>query len=195
VKYLHLCLLLISLPLFLSAQEEIPSWFQEVLSKAQKLEHISGNFIQIKEMPALKQPLRTQGQFDYSKPPNLNWIIQKPIKSHLNLTPRGSWRILENGKKDRVRGFSQSFHKTLLKMFDIDHEKLKRDFELGYQTKKEDFNQLNLIPKSSFTKSALEKIEILFKGHQLSEVILHHRQSGHLTKVQFLHLIESFDES
>lgn len=144
-------------------------------------------------MPSLSQPLQTKGRFDYNKPPNLNWVIQAPIKSHLQLTPRGSWRILENGKKDRVRGFSQSFHKTLLKMFDINYNTLKRDFELSYQQSGLT-NQLHLIPKSSFTKSALQKIEILFEDHQLVEVILHHRQEGHLTRVKFTHLTETFDE-
>lgn len=176
------------------AQETIPPWFQNVLDKAQKLTHISGNFIQTKEMPSLKQPLKTQGQFDYNKPPILNWVIKTPISSHLQLTPRGSWRISENGKKDRVRGFSQSFHKTLLKMFDIDQEKLEKDFELSYQSNPE-FNTLELTPKSSFTKSALLKIEIQFKAHQLSEVILHHRQEGQLTRVKFDDLKETFDES
>jgi len=172
---------------------ETPPWLQTIVAKSQRLQKLSGRFIQTKTLTQLKTPLISQGNFTYLGAEGLHWVIEQPVQNHLHLTSRGSWRVDELGKKDRIKGFSQSFHKTLLEMFNIDYQKLQADFELTFN-ELENSHQLILTPKSDLTKKVLLQIELKFSNNALESVMLYHTQEGNTTHIQFNELVEVLND-
>ena len=55
----------------------------EMRAAAEKIDSISGDFIQEKQMPILAHPLIAKGYFAYQRPASLRWEYRQPLQSVL----------------------------------------------------------------------------------------------------------------
>jgi hypothetical protein len=161
----------------------MPLFFLLSLSAAAQDIHIpdvlSGKFTQKSEIKAAGLTLTSEGSFAIDKSKGIKWMMEKPIKSSITLTPGGP---MEGGEAaNQVAAIMQSLlvqdYDVLSKYFEVKQTKNKSGFEIRLRTTDETIARV-------FT-------QIVITGEKYIKTVALSNRQGDLTTISFTNVKES----
>lgn len=181
----YLLVLIVSL-MSTSAVASTPT-LEGITERIKLNEQISGEFVQLKYLSILPNPLRSSGNFSFMPDSGLFWETLQPLHSRLTFSSKGISQE-QNGQQVWLAQSDQPgvavIGKILAAMFTNDWQTLKDFFSI---TVKPDTNahqwHLELIPSQATLASAMERIE-LTGDRQLQRITLY-EHSGDRTEIEF----------
>ncbi|MDP8169900.1 outer membrane lipoprotein carrier protein LolA [Pasteurella skyensis] len=175
-KYFTLLLLFIS-PLTMAITQ------QELISKLQKPQSIQGDFIQQRFLKALKNPIKTSGQFTLVAEKGLLWQMKTPFENNLRVTSKGIMQYNGTAWVGNNNNFAQQQQIQLfLGLLSGDISTLKQQFDLKLTGEKSAW-QLDLIPNSFLMKQIFNIIRL--QGSEVVKKIILDEKQGDKTVIQF----------
>lgn len=149
---------------------------------------VHADFVQTRQMAALKKPLQLSGQLVVSRAHGVIWRIDKPYRLTYVLLPKGVQEILPDGRRrERTAqdipgvGSIESLFKGLLL---ADPLVLQQHFDVVAEGAPTAW-VLRLTPKKGPLQRGLQAAN-MSGGEQVAQVVLQER-SGDSTTIQFLH--------
>ncbi|WP_395946932.1 outer membrane lipoprotein carrier protein LolA [Caedibacter taeniospiralis] len=173
----------------LSAKNQLA--FDKVQQEQAKIDHVYGQFIQIRHMKLLSKPLKSSGTFELSKKNGLKWLQEKPFQSTLIITSDKIEQSIEGNpaititKKEQPIVFS--FTTIFLSIFKGNAEALKQYFHI-YFTQNNDSWHIALKPRGSPLDKAIQSIEMT--GEKYASRILVNEAQGNQMSIEFSNVKE-----
>ncbi len=142
--------------------------FNQILNKLGKVENLRGDFIQSRQLKALKLPLKSSGQFLLTQQQGLFWQQLQPFPSLLLVTQDTIKQKMASNPSTELTAKQQpmvfAFSKIFLALFMADPDMLRQHFDLYLKTAETHW-QLGLTPKTSPMNKLIAHIELTGDSH------------------------------
>jgi outer membrane lipoprotein-sorting protein len=149
----------------LAACESTDSCLQAVAAAQRDTRTIEADFVQVKHLGLLEEPMVSTGRFAFKQPDRVRLDVESPEPA----------TILIDGRNVRIPGLTQQQQKgmgmapigamfgQLAKIFRGDVEGLRQDFEVTAEADGADV-RVRLVPRRADWKKAFRSIELRFSG-------------------------------
>ena len=122
----------------------------------------SGSFVQSRQAPGLKRPLKSSGSFVICDK-GIAWKTLKPISSVLAVSRDKIIQTTPDGRKNVIDGSGNQTFKniaeTLATVFSGDRSALEKNFRVSFSSDGNSWT-INLVPKDSTIASAIKAIDM-----------------------------------
>lgn len=162
-----------------SSLEAADTLLSELASRAEKVESLSGSFVQQRFVSVLPLPLLSEGFFKYHQAEGVEWQTVTPLESKIIIT--GSGLQLEDGSSFTVG--SGGFSKALLAIFSGRFDLLREHFTI---LSKGDISlwELELTPRSELVAGKIASI--LISGKETTEKVVITETNGDVSSISLM---------
>lgn len=186
-------LLLLIASLLTSLANASTATLDDITDRIDISEQLHGEFVQLKYLSILPNPLRSSGNFSFGSNSGLMWETIKPLHSRLTFSSEGISQE-QDGQQVWLAQSDQPgvavIGKIMAAIFTNDWQTLKDFFSI---TVKPDTNaqqwQLELVPNQATLASVMERIE-LTGDRQLQRITLY-EHGGDRTEIEFFSASET----
>ncbi len=129
-------------------------------------------YTELKHIPTLTNPLRSEGDFIYIKDIGIGWLMDQPFSMQTLIGANGLMQYVDGEKQpqsEKMQKTMAPIMRNIVAMFSGDFSALAHGFEITQQPANGDIKMLRLVPISSNLKPYLQEINL--KGVRYIEEI------------------------
>jgi len=169
------------------------SW-DGIRSAADRIESISAEFVQEKQLPILARPLISTGTLHFRKPESLRWEYHHPVRNIL-LMHRGSiqrYRESEEGLKVQTGGSLQAMQFVMAEI--ANWFKGRFDTSQMFTARLESNRKIVLLPKEASFGKVIQKIELQLADRPgLIDTVTIYESAQSFTRLTFKNAVLNID--
>lgn len=169
------------------AADQPDALLQEISQQLAKQTHLQVDFIQTKEMAALKKPLVMKGALLYSKADGVIWQLNSPYRVRYEFNGQSVVETNAAGERRERRAEDTPAIAQISNIFkailSADHALLAQHFTIGATGSIRQW-EMHLTPKSAYLRKAMT--EIVMTGNQSVDGVKIYEANGDHTDIRFL---------
>lgn len=169
------------------SENSFPEQLTQLSEQLSQFESIHTQFSQTKKISVLKYPLKTKGEFLFSKNHGVYWFTKVPFKAEIVITSEGYFQrkngALVLATPSSVKTEIQSYLNAFLMVFSGNFKDLKDFFQLSYLAHDESWT-IGLTPKGEIGKF-IQNLQLVGDFPSSFRYFIILEVNGDTTKIEF----------